>query len=113
VLTIIVALGPEGVAPFIYSSSNHARPVQQSARNGTMSGLRRHDPPGGHRAVLLLHVSAGLLNGVALQRDIELLPYGAKRDVCLALIRPVSWLSQHTALGTPAQALNRCFHPEK
>jgi len=47
-------------------------------------------------AVFSFYIFAGLLNGVAMQKNIELLPYGTRREVCLSLIRPVAWLSRHT-----------------
>ena len=64
-------------------------------------------------ALFSFYVFAGLLNGAALRRDLELLPYGTKRDVCLALIRPVAWLSQQTGACQARAWLDRCFHPEK
>lgn len=63
-------------------------------------------------AVFSFYVFAGLLNGVALQKDIALMPYGTKRDVCLALIRPVAWLSQHSRAAELRAGLERLVHKE-
>lgn len=64
-------------------------------------------------AVFSFYVFAGLLNGVALQKDIELMPYGTKRDVCLALIRPVAWLSQRTHVADLRAGLEQFIHKEE
>ena len=63
-------------------------------------------------ALFSFYVFAGLFNGVALQRDIELMPFGTKRDVCLALIKPVAWLSQRTHCGAARTWLEQRFHKE-
>ncbi|MCX6997541.1 MAG: hypothetical protein NTV49_10755 [Kiritimatiellaeota bacterium] len=51
-------------------------------------------------AVLCFYVFAGLLNGEALRHDVELMPYGGRRDVCVALVKPMAWLSRVTYLGS-------------
>ena len=64
-------------------------------------------------ALFSFYIFAGLLNGVALQRDIELMPYGKKRDICVILIKPVAWLSQQTHLGDARTWLEQRLHKEK
>lgn len=61
-------------------------------------------------ALFSFYVFAGLLNGTALQRDIELMPYGKKRDICVALIKPVAWLSRQTHLGDARTWLEQHLH---
>ncbi len=63
-------------------------------------------------ALFCFYLFAGLFNGVALQKDIELMPYGAKRDLCLALIRPVAWLSEQTHAADLRAGLERLIHKE-
>ena len=80
-------------------------------------GAERHQAGCGltiRRAVLALlsfYVFAGLLNGVALRRELELLPYGAKRDISLLGIAPAAWLSEHTGAHRLRTWLDDRFHP--
>ena len=46
--------------------------------------------------VALFFAFAALFNGEALLRDVELMPYGTKRDVCIAVFKPMAWLSRVT-----------------
>lgn len=50
-------------------------------------------------ALLCFYVFAGLFNGEALLRGVDLMPYGNKRDACVALIKPAAWLSRVSGAG--------------
>ena len=63
-------------------------------------------------AVFCFYIFAGLFNGAALQKDIELMPFGTKRDICLALIRPVAWLIQQTHAADLRAGLESLIHKE-
>ena len=63
-------------------------------------------------AVLCFYVCAGLLNGEAIRRDLELMPYGNKRDVCLALVQPLAWLSRVSHVGDFRIWLESALHKE-
>lgn len=82
-------------------------------------GAERHEAGCGQSvkrtavALFCFYIFAGLFNGVALQKDIELMPYGTKRDVCLALIRPIAWLSQQTHAADLRTGLERLIHKEQ
>ncbi|MDD5677380.1 MAG: hypothetical protein PHW60_05220 [Kiritimatiellae bacterium] len=50
-------------------------------------------------ALLCFYVFAGVFNGEALLRGVERMPYGNKRDACVALMKPAAWLSRVTRAG--------------
>ena len=61
-------------------------------------------------AVLYFYVLAGLLNGEANLHEAELLRYGTKRDVCVAILKPAAWLSRVTYLSTWRTWLEKSVH---
>lgn len=46
------------------------------------------------RAVAVFYVVAALLNGEHLLRQAELMAYGPARDTCVALARPIAYVSR-------------------
>ena len=61
-------------------------------------------------AVVCFYVFAGVLNGEANLHEAELLRYGTKRDVCVALLKPAAWLSRVTYLSTLRNWLEKSVH---
>lgn len=64
-------------------------------------------PRQAHRALAVFYVLMLLLNGSALLREAELLPYGRGRDVCVALARPLAAVSGATRLDRPRGWIER------
>ena len=60
-----------------------------------------------HRALALFYVLLALFNGTSLLRQAELMRYGGRRDVCVALARPLAALSHATGLDRPRMWVER------
>ena len=67
--------------------------VDRAARSAGV--LRRK----AHGTLLAFYVFAAVLNGEALLREAELLPYGPGRDLAIRLARPLAWSARITQLG--------------
>jgi hypothetical protein len=63
-----------------------------------------------HRGVVLFYTLALLLNGGALERTVERLPYGAARRFWLSIVSPVATLSRATNLDAPRQWIEHSIH---
>jgi len=76
--------------------------VDRAARGAGVSRRKAH------AALLTFYILAAVLNGGALQREAELLPYGRGRDLAIRLARPFAWSARVTGLDrlrTVAEAL--------
>ena len=50
-------------------------------------------------AVLCFYVFAGLFNGAGILRDAEALPFGTRHEVCVALAKPLAFISEYSGMG--------------
>lgn len=65
------------------------------------------------RAVGVFYIVAALLNGEALVREAELMPYGRPRDACVAVVKPLAFVGRVTGLGWFRNELERIFRGGK
>lgn len=64
-------------------------------------------PRQSHQALAIFYGLLLLLNGSALLREAELMPYGRGRDICVALARPLAAVSELTRLDRPRGWIER------
>ncbi len=60
-----------------------------------------------HLGIFVFYLLAMLLNGNALLDDAKLLKYGRWRDICVAIARPMAYLSSVTRLSYPREYLEK------
>lgn len=64
------------------------------------------------RALILFYVIAALLNGEHLHEQAKRMPYGAWRDACVAITRPLAYTSRHLYMSKPRLWLEHVLHTE-
>ena len=64
-------------------------------------------------AVLCFYLFAGLFNGAGILRDAEALPFGKRHDACVALARPLAFISQQSGLGWLREHLETALYRKK
>ncbi len=80
------------------------------ARANDHAGVR---PSRVTRALILFYVIAALLNGEHLHEQAKLMPYGAWRDACVAITRPLAYTVRHVRLSQPRLWLEQRLHTEE
>ena len=95
----------------------HAAPPAHSAAPPAR-GPRRRRWPAGYvlLAILIGFALGGELNAKSLHRTAEELPFGAKRSIAMALVRPITAISSALQLDRPAELADSVLgldRPEK
>ena len=64
-------------------------------------------------AVLSFYLFSGLFNGEGILRDAETISFGRQHDVCVALARPLAFISSHSGMGWLREHLEAALYGGK
>ncbi len=84
--------------------------INQGTPHGSTS--REIQPNRVNRAVMIFYLVGALMNGEHIHRNAELMEYGQLRDICVAVTRPIAYISNTTYLSTPRMWIEETLNPD-